>query len=251
MTFWKGFVSTCACFLSLMSLGTMQEVSAATIYLIDFGTTGNTTTVDGNGNHWNNLTGAQADPDVNPRSGSILLHSIDGTPGITMNYAFPTGGSDPNFSNKNATNHPASLGSLPNLGLMNVDSATRDVIWAGGTFTLTFTGLDPLLEYSFDVFAYRSYLDRSSNYQVLGSESSAIETQQVGYTKDDGGSYLSFNGYRPDANGNIVLRVTPGAGNYSYLSAVQLTVTPEPGRALLLAGGIVALTMRRRRVKSI
>jgi hypothetical protein len=244
MSLLKGIPFCCFC---LVVLGAMQSTTAATVYLIDFGTPGaQTTGVDQNNNWWNNLTGAEAEPEVNPRSGTLVLTTTAGGAGISMQYQFSTETDNPNFNNKNATAH-SSLGNLANLGLMNVGSATLDAIWSNRVFDLTFTELDPSLEYSFDLFAYRDQPNRTSTYQVLGSVASTIETRTVNATAADGGYIISFHGYRPDENGNIVVRVSPGTGGYAYLSTLQLTVTPEPGRAMLLLVGVAAWPLRRRR----
>ncbi|TLD72747.1 PEP-CTERM sorting domain-containing protein [Phragmitibacter flavus] len=229
----------------LLLLGVVKS-DAATTYLIDFGTVGNqTTTVDANGNRWNNLTGANADATTNPRSGSITLQDIGGTAGIGMNYSFPTTGGDPNFSNKNSTLH-ASLGSLSNLGLMNIDSATRDVIWSSGPMVFTFTGLDPLLDYSFNLFAYRLFAGRTSSYQLQGLTSSSPTILNVDSTNTGDGTILEFLNYKPNASGEIVLQVNSGTGGYAYLSSVQILVSPEPQRALLLLIGLGTIVLRRR-----
>jgi len=229
----------------MVALGVGNSAEAATTYLIDFGTTGVQTSTDGSGNAWNNLTGANADATTNPRSGSVALKDITGVTGFAMAYSFPTTGSDPNFSNKNATAH-SSFGSKSNLGLLNVDSATRDVIWSSGPMVYTFGGLDSALDYSFNLFVYRDY-DRTSNYVLTGSTSSGNVTQNVQTTIVGDGSLLTFSNYKPDTNGNITLQVSAGTGGYAYLSAMQITVTPEPGKAMLLMVGIMAGFSQRRR----
>lgn len=200
----------------------LQQAYAAT-YLIDFGVpTNETTSVDVNGNLWNNLS-RNNDPNddsapKNQRTGDITLVSTLGEAGFIMNYNYPTA---PNRNFTGMNGFTQSSGSLANLGLLNVDSAKNDGIWSQGPVSLVFTGLDPDMLYTFSLFAHRvNEQPRTSVYQLIGETTSEAITYAVATSKDDGGRLVIFENYKPDATGKIELLMTAGTGGYTYLNAL-------------------------------
>lgn len=227
----------------------LQQAYAAT-YLIDFGVpTNETTTADGNGNLWNNLSRINDSSSTpgpnNQRIGSINLISTAGEAGFTMEYSYPTSGI--NFDSMNG--FPQTSNNLPNLGLLNVNSAKNDGIWSRGPVSLIFSGLDPTLTYSFSLFAHRvNDPSRSTNFQLVGETSSSVVTINVANTVNSGGQLVEFLNYKPDASGNITMTLTAGSGGFTYLNAMQIVATPEPSQCLLLLVGSSVMVVRRRRI---
>lgn len=233
--------------ISLLCLS-LNKLEAAQ-FLIDFGVSATTTNVDGNGNHWNNLTAVTSGDNtdaVNVRSGSFALKATTGVTTVqSFSYQFATGVRD--FTGMNGYSNVVSS-SLTNLGLMNVSTAINDGIWTARDATMTFTGLDSDHLYSFQIYGYRSTSNRTTIYQMQGDGDLLSQESDAASFAANGGKTLSFLNLRPDSNGEITLTLTPGTGGYAYLGALSMTSTvPEPGHGLLMSLATLALVSRRSR----
>lgn len=257
----------------LLLLLSLAPGHAAT-YLIDFGpntgtysmvndipvTTGaGATTPSPQGSiYWNNVSSSTT---VNPNTTGTATNLVDtangassiGISGVGRYNGFQTGG----LLNPNAML----------LGDFAVGSATGDYLYfqAGDSAaTVTITGLNPALDYDFQLFGTRETANgtdtRWTRYSITGDAGSQIawlQTSGAGSgsaAKPNGNddTFATFSGISPTAGGTITLTFTGfttengATGTFGYLGAMSITAVPEPSTALL-AGSMLGFALLRRR----
>lgn len=116
---------------------------------------------------------------------------------------------------------------------------------------VTLSGLDPSQAYDFTFFSSRNGVNdnRETNFEVTGD--SAVSG--VAVTSNNQSEVLRFLGVLPDANGDIVIGVSPGAANdnnngFYYINLMEVSTSiPEPtSAAILLVSGLILAAKRRR-----
>ena len=152
-----------------------------------------------------------------------------------------------------------------NLGDFAVAKATGDYWFTGsGTASFTLSGLDNSKTYDFKFFGSRfgtqtgtSQLITTYSVDGLGAavSSAALTTSGAGIGaggyNGNNNNTVSITAITPDT-GSVVISFTPTQGAFSYLNAMEITVTsaiPEPGTyaALAGAGALIFVALRRRR----
>lgn len=249
--------------LATSAISSIHSANAQTI-LIDFGSdnaangsflsiSNSSNGPDSNGNYWNNLF-------VNGSTLNNMVFSDNSPSGISM--AAPgtlVGAAGGGWGIGNGTVNLSS----PNL---NIFTAYTDGIYqftAGGSNTLTFSGLNPSKTYNFSIFGSRADAgaNRVTRYTVAGSGGSSFQTLTTS-GPNIGGSGINFNnsqtanfsGIQPNGSNEITVTMSVESGAAWHLNALQLTVVPEPEtNALLLAAAIAGawLSFFRRKPKKI
>lgn len=246
----------CICASTLFA--TSLAASAQTL-LIDFGSNsaanGSYLTVsdlsngpDSNGNYWNNLF-------VNGSTLNNLVYSNNTPSGISM--AAPGTLVGAALNGWGIGNGTVNLSS-PNL---NIFTAYTDGIYqftAGGSNTLTFSGLDPSKTYNFSIFGSRSDAgaNRVTRYTVAGLAGSTFQTLTTS-GPNVGGAGVNFNnsqtanfsGIQPNGSNQITLTMSVESGSAWHLNALEITVVPEPStNALLILTALAGswLSLRRK-----
>lgn len=118
--------------------------------------------------------------------------------------------------------------------------------------SFTLSGLDPSSTYSFRFYASRTGAGdvRTTDYFVAGGIS-GVATLDVANNVSNTASVV---GITPDTFGQIQISLAAASTNnnsnhFIYLGALEIVAVPEPSSAgLLLAGGVAALGIRRRRL---
>ncbi len=214
----------------------LGPLKAGESLFIDFG--GDTRTTPGN---WNNFTAFL--------TGSSLVNVIDDSGATTTIDVTLTDG----FSGVNSAGNATNTLGYPT-------TATSDSFYTGSfdghtaalenRAQVTFSGLDPALDYDLALFSSRTGTDggigRLSRYTVDGQ---VIESD----VSDNTSNELVFSGVSPALDGTLTLdvEVSPnGTGRFAYLGQLKLTALaiPEPSSALLLGvGGLAWVGSRQRR----
>jgi len=251
--------------LSLLATSAIFSIHSATAQtiLIDFGSdnaangsflsiSNSSNGPDSNGNFWNNFF-------VNGSTLNNLVFSNNATSGISM--AGPgtlVGAASGGWGVANGTVNLSN----PNL---NIFTAYTDGIYqfaAGGSNTLTFSGLDSSKTYNFEVFGSRSdAATRVTRYTIAGLGGTDFRTLTTSGTNAGGTGFnyntsntTSFTGIQPNSSNEITLTMSTESGAAWHLNALELTVVPEPEtNALLLAAAIAGawLSFFRRKPKKI
>jgi len=247
--------------LSALAIGIAAFTSSASAQsiLIDFGsgnaTNGSYLTVsnssngpDSNGNYWNNLF-------LNGSTLNNMVFSDNSSSGISM--AAPgtlVGAAGGGWGIGNGTVNLSS----PNL---NIFTAYTDGIYqfaAGGSNTLTFSGLNPTKTYNFSIFGSRADAgaNRVTRYTIAGLGGSSFQTLTTS-GPGVGGAGVNFNnsqtanfsGIQPNGSNEITLTMSVESGVAWHLNALEITVVPEPTtKALLILAALAGswLSFRRK-----
>ncbi|MFT4123652.1 MAG: GDSL-type esterase/lipase family protein, partial [Microbacteriaceae bacterium] len=223
--------------------------------LVDFGP-GNTTngvattSPDGNGNTWNNVTATTANSapfSVSDGQSVAELLTSDGTEtstavSLTSGNWLANGG-----SGYGGLFSPSS--SL--LGELAVESATEDYyfVQSSGTATLTVSGLDPDRLYDLSFFGTRSATDtRQTTYTVTGSTEAQSALLTTSGTGIGTGSYngnndtiATISAVQPTTDGELSVTVTATTGGYGYLGILQITGGSEASGASGAGSAVLSL----------
>ena len=115
-------------------------------------------------------------------------------------------------------------------------------------FSISISGLDPLLEYNF----FGGALSSDDSFGAEWTIATNTETTQY----QDTDPYVMFFNITPDSFGTIVLELddlvngnannNPGTG--IGIAELTITVVPEPSSSLLVGLGALGLMMRRNRI---
>lgn len=150
--------------------------------------------------------------------------------------------------------NPSFLGDLAQV------NATRDYIFlntsdSGSSASMTFSGLNPLLTYDFQIFATRRETNvRTTRYSITdvnGLHTYDLQTSGPGIGaggyngNNDELAYLT--GIVPNEFGEITLTLSSPTNNFAYIGAMSLTAVPEPHEmGLAIAMGCLVLVAVRR-----
>jgi GDSL-like Lipase/Acylhydrolase family len=180
------------------------------------------------GQYWNNWHEIEGGMNILPGEQRIDLIAVDGSPtGIDLVIA---GGFLCNGRSNGGLVWPDS----GKLGKLAVGSATGDFFYvadADAPGALFLRGLDPEKSYTMRLFAARDDVEyRVTRYTVTGAISSSATLQTSGAgagnagatTNDD--TVVEFTGVKPDAWGHVFVDVAIEAGNFAYLSLIELIV---------------------------
>lgn len=233
---------TILCTLSLAAVAPLR----ATTILIDFGNNGTngvqTTSPDANGNYWNNSSTV---------SYSVTDMVTSNNVGTTIDLTYITSTS--------ANTNPLGVTGAPSP--FNIASAYQDAIFttattAGTGITFRLSQLDATKTYVFSFFGSRdATTSRTTTYQVAGATTTSGSLQTSGTNL--GGTGINHNianvlelggsgGISPNGSNQIDVTFFSASGGFGYLNAMEITVIPEPGAALLGGLGMLALLRRRR-----
>lgn len=218
-----------------------------------------TTGPDANGSHWNSWAGAVGGVRAvaGEHQGGIVNTDGDDT-GISLTITADF--------DSNGKLHGGLFNPDPSkLGALAVESATVDFFFStadgvqgggdddlGGGFKMD--GLDPSLTYEFKFFGSRNTSEtRITEYKVTGenSQTALLQTSGVGtgtgryYGNDHDVAIVSD--VRPDEFGQVFVDLTLVQGSFAYISAMEVTATPEPGALLLAATCAAGLASSRGR----
>jgi MYXO-CTERM domain-containing protein len=232
---------------AICSLAALSISARAESWLFDFGAATTATTLgpapDDPANYWNNITETIAQSNA-----GTLLNLISTTNAPT----------DVDFLMVSRFNGVNSNGTTSFAGF--AQDATRDSLYGnieafGGLSNVTpifkLASLDPLLAYNFSFYASRMGAggdNRNTEYDVVGATSGSAALN----VSENISTIVSVNGIKPNASGEITISLTQGVGNnnanhFIYLGVMRMESVPEPVSALVLASGVAALALRRRR----
>lgn len=216
------------------------SVRANTI-LIDFGNSefampgATTPSPDGNGNYWNNFTdGGNAG---NP-TGPELIDTTGADSGIALTIN--------GYGGSNGTGYQAgAIGIYPS-------TATIDSYYLalGTTGTVTLTGLNPSIAYTFKVLSSRGVSassPRSSTFTFVGANSGSTPLIDAtgGGSANGNGTIYTVSGIFPDFSNTIVMSEIPDAGDVAfggYFNLLEIDYSvPEPSAWSLGAMGLLGL----------
>lgn len=223
---------------------------SATTMLFDFGNTGRQSPQPPNVPTWNNVVPATTQ--------LFALFDADGgiVPGASLEIT------DLFFQ----TSEPSQLGSESPTGDAAgypVD-ATDDYFFGHTTpfagaaenpyGEVTLSGLDPSQAYDFTFFSARNGVNdnRETQFDLTGDATAS----GIAVTSNNNSEVLRFIGVLPDANGDVVVGVSPGPGNdngngFYYINLMEVSTSiPEPTAAALALVGVLGLVRRRRRAVS-
>lgn len=212
----------------------------AQTFLFDFGSTNQTT---GQPQAWNNVLNSIG---TNPNGVLLDLVSSDGSvTGVDLRMVTRFSGENQNGALTTSTDFPS--------------SATRDSLYgntenfngqANNFPSFKLTDLDPAKTYDFTFYASRMPADdnRETLYTVSGGISGSVALNAANNINET----VSLFGITPNATGEILISLSPGANNnnsnhFTYLGVMVVTAVPEPSAAMCLAGGAALLFARRRR----
>lgn len=224
-----------------LAVGLMAGAQATTIF-IDFGADGTTTTTSG----WNNVTAT-----LGAAAGNSLPNLVSSTSagtGISLTIVS-------RFNGANTNGLSGGFGSYP--GTATNDSLYGNTESFGGgpnmfpAFRLS--GLVVGQTYDFKFFAARTGVagtppdNRETQYTLTGATTGSVT---LNATNNTTGATVEYS-LTPNANGEILINIGPGANNnnsnhFTYLNVLEINTVPEPG-SLALAGLGGLLLLRRRR----
>lgn len=229
--------------------------------LIDFGASGTTTTTpDGSGRVWNNISSG------NDLSGSpfSLLNTLGQDSSYKLTISNPPGVTNPiGFNGDNANGTTAATGAAA--GRNYPVTATRDSVF-GNTTTfsnnivqavrLTLSDLNPAETYSFDFFASRIGAggdNRETEYHIIGDNT---DTSVFLNASENHSNIVGVTGVSPNASNQIVIDIDRGPNNnngsgFFYLNVLEINSVPEPGSVGVIAVLAVGLLSRRASRKSL
>lgn len=216
----RAVITTLACLTGVAQAGTVR---------IDFGRNngadGNpTTSPDVYGNYWNNVVG---DGGVAPGILASNLVTSDNTPttlGVRVHSEWSANG----IQTGGLLNPDQAL-----LGDAAVDTATQDYFFIDGSKkgSMTITGLDPELLYTFRIFATRETDQvRETTYTLTtGSGVSSTNLQTSGPGIGDDGIYngnddafAEFVDIQADASGQAIIDVSIAQGGFAYIGLMEI-----------------------------
>jgi len=191
-------------------------------FYFDFGpndvTNGNlTTSPDANGNYWNN----PVDPAVTAAALSLVDKDNNTSDLVlTVTTALASNG----IQNGGLLAPEEAL-----LGDFAVATATQDYFFTTTSGSVTISGLNPSRGYVFSMFGSRNWADvRKSRYVFTGANI-VIDTLQTSGTDIGGTGYNGNNStilvsevVRPDAEGNIQIALSVGAGGFGYINVMKM-----------------------------
>jgi hypothetical protein len=200
--------------------------------------------VDGNGNAWNSVWSGAFYSDLVNTAG--VATNIDFGFSSATGTDYFNGPSGPNQDPSQSVYNAAAL------GLLGVDEAVYDYYV---TSTFQIQGLEAGLTYDLTFFGSHAFSnDATTRYTAYedGSFSTAIDSVDLD-VQDQAMPWMhnqdttaSLSGLTADENGIIYIGFAGANGGDGYLNAMQITVVPAPGAAVLLAGGGLIATRRRR-----
>jgi len=206
--------------------------------LIDFGDQGATRITTGGPPYWNNVT----NPFYQGTISAPVFYNLVDTNNVDMGDMIISNwyaGSNQNGPSTNTFDYPSTA------VIDNLFNA-RTSWGGGGTGYIYFTSLEAGKTYTFTNFASRTGAtgNREAAYQYTGSSSQTIYLNAV----NNYANRVGTSGIQPDANGQILLTVSPGPNNdnadkFTYVGVIDIAVVPEPVGLLLLP--LLALVLRR------
>ncbi len=230
------------------TLTTVSSLSAAQVFLLDFG--GGSTTSTGAApdndpvNTWNNLPTSVTQTDTGLHAGLVTTDNTATLVGVQMSRRF------------NGVNENGTLSSA-----IYPANATRDSLYGNtGDFSglsnvfpqFRLTNLEATSVYSFTFYASRTGVGdiRETQYDVAGANN-AVAFLDASNNID---SVATAAGIVPDANGEIVISISPGPNNnngatlFTYLGVLRIEATPvpEPATGALALASLLMVVRRRR-----
>lgn len=250
------------CFLLAISMLALSSGRAAVV-LVDFNTTNGANDYPGGAAAWNiyeapaNVTGTLKDNTGDASAGLTISHtgSLEDSAGVWnapgSAPAWATGGSVMGDYFWTGNNNAISASFTILFGGFQIgDKVSVDLIASRDTSSLVNTGY---YEYSLDggtTWAGFTVVNAAGAAVTAGGWDTKTTQTQLFANVADGYT----NGYSMNITGvelagaSLQIRVTsPVGSSWAGLNAVRLDVIPEPGTCALLAGGLVALALSRRR----
>jgi hypothetical protein len=213
--------------LLLLTACTAVPLQAATV-LVDFGPTATT----GQPQTWNHFSGT-AD-----NYGLVGLRTTTGAT-TTYNLTLTGGGVMHPGTESQGTGFSPPAPFTPT-------TVYNDFIFMNEDRTLVLSGLDPLLTYNIDLYAYLNRDSARTTRFTINGTSLIIEPSSIN-SPTYSGQIASFSNLVPDDSGNLSIALSSTVKSNWILSAMQITSVPEPSRALLLTAGLLMLGLRRQR----
>lgn len=194
---------------------------------------------------WNRTSNINSVPTNEPVDGPNLIGNLSAV-GTTANVG-GFGGSTQTFTYTNGANAPTSVSGVT-MGLAT--NATLETL--GNGVELSISG-DPTKIYSINIWATGYRGEGTLTASLAGATPVSLLSGTFGNTKSPVLFTLTFqpNSALDLLNVRFVLSTNgDGASSHVGIQAVTMSVVPEPSATLLLAGGLLAMTLFRRRGKA-
>jgi hypothetical protein len=231
---------------SIATAAALPSLSAAQVFLIDFGGPNLTSTgasPNDPANTWNNIPTGVTLTDTGLHSGLVTVDNTGTTVGIQMTRRF-------NGVNENGTQ----------VSTVYAANATRDSLYGNtGAFNnlsnifpeFKLTNLDAGSVYSLSFYASRTGVgdNRETQYDIAG----ATTTVAFLNAANNVDTVATVAGLAPDASNEITISITPGPNNtnagtqFTYLGVLRIEAQPipEPATATLALAGLLFFVRRR------
>ncbi len=228
--------------LPALFLALLPSLGQAATELIDFGASGRQTTVGPTGLFWNNVTEINGGNVLAPVN---LIDTTSAPTGITLLVTSRFNGTNTDGTTA-STLYPSSVSSDSLFG--NTGTGFNGIEALNPTFTLS--GLTVGVPYDFTFYASRGGVSdvRTTDYFVSGSINGTTKLNVANNINNS----VSVFGITPTAAGEITISLSAAADNtngnkFIYLGALEIQSVPEPGSAVLIAGGAALILLRKRR----
>jgi len=208
-------------------------------------------------NSWNAL--GEVELGVDNTVTSLVDTSGSSAAGLDFTVTGPSGGGAANISaNGNPSTDFPSLSWFSDVDAQTdyyvVDGSFFDTPPGVGQWTISGFNASDVIDVQWIANHHKTNLQRILDAKINGAFSNVIAGNAVSSdnfaTMSGKTDYMEWSGLTPDGSGNLVIEFEPGTGNNSFfaaLTAMEISVVPEPNSFGLIAGLLASVALLRRR----